>query len=146
MHGDHHCAKVIRLRHGLASFGRFHPFGTAQHFKPMREILQVLAFRRVDDADATQRNIQGLRNFFNLSAVAKKDGCAKAQRVELPSGLEDARFSAFREDDSLRMPLQLLNNTANETHGALSSARLGEGQHSIETVLTHAKVAKKRLP
>src|SRR5207302_10747324 len=97
------------------------------------------------DADAAQRNIQRLRDFFNLSAVTKEDGRAKAQRVELPSGLQDARFSAFREDDSLRMPLQLLDNTANETHGALSSPRLGEGQHSIETVLTLARVARKGL-
>jgi hypothetical protein len=39
--------------------------------------------------------------------------------MELASGLEHARLGAFREDNPLRMPLQFLDDAANESHGGL---------------------------
>jgi hypothetical protein len=37
--------------------------------------------------------------------------------MKLARGLEHPGFGAFGEDDPLGMPLQLLDNTADETHG-----------------------------
>jgi hypothetical protein len=37
--------------------------------------------------------------------------------MELARRLQDARLGPFREHNPLRMPLQLFDDTANETHG-----------------------------
>src|SRR5205823_3894315 len=100
-HRYHHCAEVIGLEHGVASLDFFKALAAAQHFKAMSEVVQVSAVSGVDDANAFKGDIERLSNFFDLGAVAQKDGCAEAKRVKLASRLKYAGFGAFRENDSL---------------------------------------------
>src|SRR5882762_1111537 len=94
----------------------------------MSEVLEILAFRRVDNPDSLQRNIQRLGRFLNLRAIAQQNRRSQPKRVELPRRLQHARLEAFREDDPFRMSLQLLNDTANKSHGALTSPRTAKAQ------------------
>ena len=130
VHRDHHGAEVIGLEHGLARFQRLEPLVAAQHFKAVGEVLQVLALGRIDDADAFEGNAQGLGDLFDFSPIPQKDGSAQPQRIKLARGLEHPRLSSFRKDNPFRMPLQLINNTADEAHGRSakpSTARASPG-------------------
>ena len=62
-------------------------------------------------------DIQALGGFLDLGAVAQQDGDAQPQRMELPRGLQHARFRAFGKDNPLGMPLQFFDDTADKTHG-----------------------------
>ena len=71
---------------------------------------------------AFQRNVQLLRRFFDLRAVAQENRHAQAQRIKLARRLQHARLRAFRKNNPLRMPLQFFDDTANKSHGAKLAA------------------------
>ena len=123
MHRHHHRAVIIRLKHRLARFLLLHPFDAAQHFKTFRKCVEVFAFGGIDDANAFERNVQFLGGFFDFRAIAKQNRRAESQRIKLPRRLQDARFSAFRENDAFRMALQLFDDTADKSHGRLVTER-----------------------
>jgi hypothetical protein len=116
VHGQHHGAVIIRLEHGLAGLGGAHALFTTQRMETMREIFQVLAGNRIDDADAFKRDFQSRGHLIDFSRVTQEDGRAEAQRPELPGGLQDAGFLTFRKNDPLGMPLQFFDDLADESH------------------------------
>ncbi len=117
VHRQHHRAEIIRLQHGLARFRGLHALFPAQPEKAVGKIFQFLALRRVDDADAFERNVQTVRDGLHFGRVAEHDGGAQPQGIELPGRLQDARFLAFGKNHPLGMPLQFFNDVADETHG-----------------------------
>src|SRR5947208_15062225 len=83
----------------------------------MREIIQIAALRRIDDADSFHRNIERFGNFFDLRAVTQQNRHAETKGIELAGSLKHPRLGSFRKNNPFRMSLQLLDDTANETHG-----------------------------
>jgi len=57
VHGQHHGTVVIRLQNGFARFRELEAFAPAQRGETAGEIIEVFGFRRVDDANAFERNI-----------------------------------------------------------------------------------------
>src|SRR4051812_10119712 len=112
MHGDHHCAEIIRLEHGGARFEFLHSTSAPKNFEAMDKVWQLFAFLGIDDANAFERDVQSLGDFFDFRSIAKKYRHAQSQGIELTGSLQDARFGSFREHDSLRMPLQFFYDTA----------------------------------
>src|SRR5690242_3123088 len=106
MHGDHHCAEIIRLEHGGARFEFLHSTSAPKNFKSMGKIWQFLALLGINDANAFERDVQCLSDFLDLCSITEKDRHAQSKRIELTGSLQDARFGSFREHDALRMPLQ----------------------------------------
>src|SRR5947207_15669901 len=121
MHRHHHCSKKIRLQHRVPRFKALHTLVAPQDFEASHEIVQLLAFDGVDDADAFQRDIQCRGHVLDLSAVAYQNRRAQPQRIVLPRRLEDAGLDPFRKNDPLGMPLQLFDDTAYKSHATLSS-------------------------
>ena len=56
-------------------------------------------------------------SLLDLRPVAQQDGHPEMQRPKLPRRLDHARFRAFRKHNSLRMPLELVDDRANKSHG-----------------------------
>ena len=121
VHGQHHGAEIVGLEHSLARLEALHALAgvVAQPLEPAREIVQILAFGGVDDADALERDVEGFGGFGDPRPVAEEDRRAQPQRIELARRLDHARLGAFREDNPLRMPLEFLDDAANESHGGL---------------------------
>ena len=73
MHGQHHGAEVIGLEHGVAGLEAFHAFALvlAQPLEPAREVIQLLAFRGVNGADAFEGDIEPVGNFSDSGLVAE---------------------------------------------------------------------------
>ena len=76
-----------------------------QALEPPRELVQLLALGRVDDADPFEREVESRGGFPDARPFAEQDRHAQPQGMELAGGLEHARFRAFRKDNPLRMPL-----------------------------------------
>src|SRR5581483_3957052 len=94
----------------------FQALAAAQGGEAAGEVVEVLALRGIDDADAFERNVQLLRELFDPGAVAEQDRRAEPERKKLPRRLQHARLRAFRKNDPLRMALQLFNDVPDKTH------------------------------
>ena len=103
------------------------PLDRRRNSKRLCEVLQFLALGGVDDADAIERNVQPLGRGFDFGTVAQQDRHAQPQRIELPRRLQYPRLGPFREHDPLRVPLQLLNDTANKTHNTVNTGGIAKG-------------------
>ncbi len=118
VHRQHHRPVEIRLQQRLARLGRPQPLLAAQGMEPFREILQILAGGRVDDADALQRKIQIRRHRPDFLWISQHNGRPQPQCVKLPRGLQNPGFFAFRKHHPLRMALQFIDDVVKKTHGA----------------------------
>ena len=80
VHGEHHGAEVVGLEHGLARLEALHALArvVAQQLEPAREVVQVLALGRVDDADAFERDVQGVGRFLDPGPVAEQNRAPRA--------------------------------------------------------------------
>src|SRR5437879_2531317 len=116
MHRHHHGPKIIRVKHGRPRFLFLDPFVTPKQLEPMPEIVQIFAFRGIDDANALQRDVQPLCRRLDGRSVAEENRCTQSQRIKLARRLQDARLGPFRKNDPFRMPLKLLDQTANKSH------------------------------
>ena len=76
------------------------PFDAAQQFKPLRKIVQILAFGGIDDANAFQRNIERSARFFDLRAITQKNRRAQSQRIELAGRLQARAVPCLPEKQS----------------------------------------------
>ena len=125
VHGEHHGAEIVGLEHRLARLEALHALAlvVAQQLEPAGEIVQILALGRVDDADAFEGDVQRIGGFIDPGPVAEKNRHAEPERIELAGRLEHARLGAFREDNPLGMPLQFLDDAADESHGGLVAQR-----------------------
>ena len=79
-------------------------------------LMWIFTLGRIDNADTLQRDIQFRSGLLHLRAVAEQNGRAKPQGIKLARGLKNAGLGPFRENDPLRVPLQLFNNSANKSH------------------------------
>src|SRR5439155_7267398 len=116
MHRYHHRSKVVRIEHRRSCFFFLDPFVTPKQFEPMAEVVQVFAFGWIDDAHSLQRDVEPLCSCFYGRSVAEQDRCAQSERIELARSLQDARLGPFRKYNPFRMPLKLLDQTANKSH------------------------------
>src|SRR6266516_3943287 len=71
------------------------------------------------------------RGVLDPAPVAQQDRHTQAQAIELPRRLQDARFRALGEHDSLGMALELFDDVANKSHGELSSGAEDKAQLAI---------------
>src|SRR5882724_6038626 len=85
----------------------------------MGKIVEVAAFRGVDDANAFEIDVQFGGDLFHFRAVAKKNRRAEAKRIKLSRRLQHARLGAFGENHSLGMALEFFNDRSDKTHGSL---------------------------
>ena len=95
----------------------FQAFGAAQDLEAAGEAVQVLAFDGVDDANALQRDVEILGGDGDAVAIAQEDGRAEAEGVELARRLEHPRVGALGEDHPFLVPLELVDDTGDESHG-----------------------------
>ena len=97
VHRHHHRAVVIRVEHGLPGLLDLDAFVAPQQFVAQREILQVFAFGRVDDAHPFERDVQPLGCDLNRGAIPEQHWRSQSQRIELPRRLQNARLGPFRD-------------------------------------------------
>ncbi len=115
--GDHHGAVIIGFEHDLAGLMTLQALASAQDLVTADEGVEVFGLFGVDDADAFEGDVEGGGGRFDAGAVAEEDRDAETEGIELAGGLEDAWLSAFGEDNSFGVPLQALDDRADETHG-----------------------------
>ena len=116
-HGHHHGAEVVRLDHGFAGLLFLDALAATQQQEPANEAVEVRALRRIDQADAFERDIEGGGGLLDSQSVAQQNRSPEAQGEELAGRLDDPGFGAFGKDDPLGVTLELLDDAANETHG-----------------------------
>ena len=122
LHGEHHGAKIIGLQNRFARFRKLQAFTTTQGGEAAREIIKIITFSGIDDANPLHRNIQVFGELFDFGAVTQKNRRAEAQRIKLARSLEHARLRAFRKNDPFRMALQFFNDVPDKSHGAKLAA------------------------
>lgn len=61
------------------------------------ELIQFLAFGRIDDADAFEGDVQVRCHLFDPGAFAQENGRAEPQGLKLSGRLQDVGFGAFRK-------------------------------------------------
>jgi hypothetical protein len=105
------------IAHGFARFLLLDALGAAQRRVTVGEIIEIFAGTWIDNAHPHQRDIRSRSGDLDLVAITQKDGHPQPQRVKLPCSLQHSRLRAFRENNSLRVPLQLLEQSTDKTHG-----------------------------